>query len=110
MPNDIDDRLDFFISYSQADRDWALWITWVIEESGYSTLFQDWNFRGNFVLEMDRAHKLSRRTIAVISPEYLASHFSKPEWAARFSEDATGEHDLLIPVRVRECKITGLLR
>jgi hypothetical protein len=26
---------DFFISYTQADRDWAEWIGWVLEEAGY---------------------------------------------------------------------------
>ena len=33
---------------------WATWIAWVLEEAGYSVWFQDWDFKGNFVLEMDR--------------------------------------------------------
>jgi hypothetical protein len=101
---------DFFISFNKADRAWATWIAWVLEETGYTVWFQDWDFRGNFVLEMDRAHTLSRRTIAVLSPDYLASRFTKPEWAARFEQDSTSEHDLLIPVRVREAEPQGLLR
>ena len=79
------------------------------EEAGYSVFFQDWDFQGNFVLEMDKAHNQSRRTIAVLSPDYLASRFAAPEWAARFAQDATSEHDLLIPVRVRPCELEGLL-
>ena len=51
----------------------------------------------------------SRRTIAVLSPDYLTSRFTAPEWAARFAQDATSEHDLLIPVRVRPCELEGLL-
>ncbi len=101
---------DFFISFNKADRTWATWIAWVLEEAGYSVWFQDWDFRGNFILEMDRAHMLSRRTIAVLSPDYLTSRFTAPEWAARFAQDATSEHDLLIPVRVREAEPQGLLR
>jgi hypothetical protein len=58
---------------------------------------------------MDRAHTQSRRTIAVLSPDYLASRFTAPEWAARFAEDATSRHDRLIPVRVRSCALEGLL-
>jgi hypothetical protein len=58
---------------------------------------------------MDRAHTQSRRSIAVFSPTYLASRFTAPEWAARFAQDATSEHDLLIPVRVRPCELEGLL-
>jgi hypothetical protein len=26
---------DFFISYTQADRAWAEWMAWVLEETGY---------------------------------------------------------------------------
>ncbi len=28
---------DFFISYTQADRAWAEWIAWTLEEKGYTT-------------------------------------------------------------------------
>ena len=101
---------DFFISFNKADRAWAAWVAWVLEEEGYSVWFQDWDFQGNFVLEMDKAHARSRRTIVILSPDYLTSRFTAPEWAARFAEDATSEHDLLIPVRVREAEPQGLLR
>lgn len=100
---------DFFISFTGADRDWAAWIAWTTEEAGYSVWFQDWDFRGNFVLEMDRAHTRSRRTIAVLSPAYFESRFAAPEWAARFAEDGTSANDLLVPVRVVEFRPTGLL-
>jgi hypothetical protein len=100
---------DFFVSFNQADRSWATWIAWVLEEAGYTVFFQDWDFKGNFVLEMDRAHTQSRRTVAILSPDYLTSRFTAPEWAARFAQDATSKHDLLIPVRVRPCDLEGLL-
>jgi hypothetical protein len=103
------EQRDFFVSFNRADRAWAAWIAWALEEAGYSVFFQDWDFKGNFVLEMDKAHTQSRRTIAVLSPDYLTSRFTAPEWAARFAEDATSEHDLLIPVRVRPCELQGLL-
>lgn len=57
---------------------------------------------------MDKAHTQSRRTIAVLSPTYLTSCFTAPEWAARFAEDAQSQHDRLIPVRVRQCEPKGL--
>jgi hypothetical protein len=100
---------DFFISFTQADRAWAIWIAWTLERAGYSVFVQDWDFKGNFVLEMDRAHALSRRTIAVLSPDYFASRFTASEWTARFAEDAGSEYDLLIPVLVRPCEPKGLL-
>jgi TIR domain len=109
MSDAPDGKRDFFVSFTQADRSWATWIAWVLEDKGYSVFFQDWDFKGNFVLEMDKAHAQSRRTIAVLSPDYLTSRFAAPEWAARFAQDATSEHDLLLPVRVRPSDREGLL-
>src|SRR5512132_2291628 len=109
MTNTLDGKRDFFISFNNADRSWATWIAWVLEEKGYSVFFQDWDFKGNFVLEMDKVHQQSRRTLAVVSPNYFASSFTAPEWAARFKEEATSQYDLLIPVRVRECEPPSLL-
>ncbi|HJQ23982.1 MAG TPA: FxSxx-COOH system tetratricopeptide repeat protein [Blastocatellia bacterium] len=102
---------DFFISYNKADRRWAEWIAWQLEEAGYSTVIQAWDFRpgGNFVLDMQQATVQAKRTIAVLSPDYLAAQFTQPEWAAAFKKDPTGKKGTLLPVRVRECDIEGLL-
>ena len=102
---------DFFSSYNKADKAWAEWIAWELENEGFTCGLQAWDFRpgGNFVLEMDKAAKLASRTIAVLSPDYLTSQFTKPEWAAAFAQDPTGSKGILVPVRVRECKPEGLL-
>lgn len=101
----------FFVSYNKADRAWAEWIAWQLEHAGYTTILQAWDFRpgSNFVLEMQRAASEAERTIAVLSPDYLTSLFTQPEWAAAFAQDPTGEKGTLLPVRVRECKLDGLL-
>ncbi|HUK42855.1 MAG TPA: FxSxx-COOH system tetratricopeptide repeat protein [Candidatus Bathyarchaeia archaeon] len=101
----------FFISYNKADREWAEWIAWALDEAGYTTIIQAWDFGAgsNFVLEMDRAAKEAERTIAVLSPDYLTALYTQPEWAAAFAQDPTGEKRTLIPMRVRECKLQGLL-
>ena len=31
-------KRDFFISFNRADRAWATWIAWVLEETGYLVL------------------------------------------------------------------------
>jgi hypothetical protein len=102
---------NFFISYNRMDRLWAEWIAWQLEEAGYTTMLQAWDFRPgtNFVLAMHQAAVEAERTIAVLSPNYLDSHFAKPEWAAAFAQDPTGEKGLLLPVRVRTCNPKGLL-
>jgi tetratricopeptide (TPR) repeat protein len=115
----MDIRKDFFISYNKADRAWAEWIAWQLEETKkdegagyYTVVLQAWDFRpgSNFVLEMQQAASKTERTIAILSPDYLDAEFTQPEWAAAFTQDPRGEKRILLPVRVRECKPEGLLR
>ena len=56
MINASDGKRDFFVSFNQADRPWATWIAWTLEDAGYKVLFQDWDFAGNFVLKVDLAY------------------------------------------------------
>ncbi len=102
---------DFFISYNKVDRLWAEWIGWELEEAGYSTVIQAWDFKpgGNFVLEMDKAIQAAQCILAVLSPDYLEAHYTHPEWAAAFAQDPKGVKRTLIPVRIRECDLSGLL-
>lgn len=104
-------KYDFFISRNKADKGWAVWIAWQLDRAGYAVIVQDWDFGSgnNFVLRMQEAITSSNRTIAVLSPDFLKSEFTGPEWAAAFAEDPTGTKQKLIPVKVRRCSPTGLL-
>ena len=103
--------VDFFISYNHRDVRWAEWIAWQLEEHGYAARIQAWDFRpgANFVLEMQQAVTDAKRTIAVLSPHYLAAEFTQPEWASAFALDPTGKNRKLILVRVSPCDPPGLL-
>jgi hypothetical protein len=83
---------DFFISYNNADKKWAVWIAWQLEEAGFSTILQAWDFRpgANFVLKMQEASKEAERTIAIVSPNYLKAVYTQPEWATAFKRDPQG--------------------
>ncbi len=102
---------DFFVSYTSADKQWAEWIAYVLEEEHYSVILQAWDFRpgSNFILEMQEAAKKAARTIMVLSPNYLKSQFASPEWAAAFAKDPQGLMRKVIPVVVDECNPDGLL-
>ena len=102
---------DFFISFTRADSAWAEWIAWQLEGAGFSVTYQPWDFLPgrNFVSEMDKATKQSERTIAVLSQGYMRSGFGSAEWAAAFKQDPTGEKGKLIPIRVEEFELEGLL-
>jgi hypothetical protein len=100
MTDTLDDKRAFLVSFNKADRVWATWIAWVLEEAGYSVWFQDWDFRGNFVEHMNRAHTQAHRTLAVLSDHYFGSDFTLAEWSARFAQDPAAREDRLVPVKV----------
>jgi hypothetical protein len=104
-------RWDFFISYTQADRAWAEWIAWVLEEEGRKVLVQAWDFvpGTNWVQRMQDGVARSERTIAVLSPDYLESEYGTAEWERAWASDPLGEQRKLLVTRVRECDRPGFL-
>jgi hypothetical protein len=105
------DRADFFVSYTSVDERWAVWISHVLEDAGFTVKVQAWDIRpgSNFVVEMHEAARTCERVIAVLSPDYLAARFPKPEWASAFAGDPEGLNRRLVPIMVRECRPDGLL-
>lgn len=103
---------DFFISYTHADQAWAQGIGDWLDEAGFSIVVQSIDFvaGSNFILEMHTASEKTRHVILVLSPDYLLARFPEAEWTAAFAKDPTNKNRTLIPVRVRECEPTGLLR
>lgn len=79
---DTPEGWDFFISYTQADRAWAEWIAWVLEEDGHKILVQAWDFApgSNWIQGMQAGVTRAARTIAVLSPAYLESEYGTAEW------------------------------
>jgi len=102
---------DFFISYTQADRAWAEWMAWVLEEDGYKVLIQAWDFvaGSNWVQGMRAGVSGAARTIAVLSADYLASEYGTAEWEAAWAADPLGAERKLLTVRVKDCDRPDLL-
>jgi hypothetical protein len=106
-------RVDFFVSYTQADRAWAEWIGWQLQQAGYTVTVQAWDFLPgtDWVHQMHTAVQRAEHTLAVLSPAYLeSSEFGEAEWRVAFAADPSGEGRRLIPVRVLECRPEGLLK
>jgi hypothetical protein len=99
------------VSYTQADLAWAEWIAWTLEEDGYRVLVQAWDFvpGSNWVQKMQDGVRDARRTVAVLSPEYLQSVYGSAEWQAAWAQNPTGSESKLLPVRVKQCDRPGLL-
>lgn len=99
------------MSYTQADRAWAEWIAWVLEEDGHRVLVQAWDFvpGSNWTLGMQDGVRWATHTIAVFSDDYLGSVFGQAEWLAAWRDDPQGAKRKLLPVRVGECERPGLV-
>ncbi|MGJ3252361.1 MAG: toll/interleukin-1 receptor domain-containing protein [Elainellaceae cyanobacterium] len=67
-----------FISYTKADRAWAEWIAWTLEEAGYSVVIDIWDFRGGHdsVQKMHEASIECEKLIAVLSEDYLQATYT----------------------------------
>ena len=103
---------DFFVSYTGADSEWAIWIAQELEREGFTTLIQAWDFAAGsgFIEHMHRGIQQCGRMIAVLSPMYLKSSMAAAEWQAVLAEDPLGTKGKLIPVRVKEVDPPGLLK
>lgn len=102
---------DFFLSYAQEDEGWASWAAWVLEEAGYQTLIQAWDFvpGSHYMLRMEEGFQKAARTIAVVSNAYLSSVYGKHEWMTAFRADPEGFARKLVPIRIEDCARPGLL-
>lgn len=111
LVTDVEDGWDFFISYTQADRAWAEWIAWTLEEDGHRVLVQAWDFvpGSNWTQYMQDGATKAERTIAVLSADYLESQFGTAEWLAAWMHDPSGRDRKLLTVRVAECERPGFL-
>ena len=67
--------VDFFVSYTSADRPWAEWIAWELEQAGHSVIVQAWDMQpgSNFVAGDGRSDAGGERTMAVLSPAFVES-------------------------------------
>ncbi|KPM52543.1 TIR protein [Frankia sp. CcI49] len=108
---DGDARWDFFVSYTQADRSWAEWISWKLEEDGYRVLVQAWDLvpGTNWVFGMQEGVTRSERTLAVLSTAYTKSVYGSAEWQAAWRADPTGARRKLLVARVEDCDRPGML-
>ncbi|MER7851779.1 TIR domain-containing protein [Streptomyces griseobrunneus] len=101
----------FFISYSPADEAWASWIAWTLEEAGFRTVIQAWDFvaGSNFIDYMDRGVSESVAVIAVLSRNYQGSRYGRMEWQAALRSEPDQPDRRLLTVRVDEAPVEGLL-
>jgi tetratricopeptide (TPR) repeat protein len=88
----------YFISYAGADRPWAEWVAWHLEESGHSTVLDvwDWDTGDDFVQRMDEGLRRADAVVALFSTAYFErGRWTQEEWSA-----VVARRDRLIPLAV----------
>ena len=101
-----------FISYTGVDLAWAEWIAHQLEEAGYRITMQGRDFvpGTNFVELIDRGLRQAAVVVCVLSRAYQLSDFGRREWQAVYASTIDSEARLrLLPVRVEDCVVDGLL-
>ncbi|MDI5974155.1 TIR domain-containing protein [Streptomyces sp. SL13] len=102
---------DFFISYTPTDEKWAVWIAATLENAGFRTMLQAWDFvpSDNFIERIDSGITESSVIIAVLSPRYLQSRYGRMEWQSAFRSSPDDPQRRLLPILVEDCELDGLL-
>ncbi|MCX5367239.1 FxSxx-COOH system tetratricopeptide repeat protein [Streptomyces sp. NBC_00124] len=96
----------WFVSHAGADRAWAEWIAWQLEDAGHRVEldYWDWGAGDNFVLRMNAALERGRM-LALFSPAYFElDRFTTPEWTA-----VMARKEKIVPVRIAEATPPAIL-
>ena len=96
------EKRDFFISYTNTDEVWAIWIANVLKANGYSAYVQvlDIGPGDNFLEKMNEFLKNSKNFIAIWSKDYSKSWYCMKEMEAAFKACHEKRMDSLLPVRL----------
>lgn len=103
----MSEKIDFFISHSHVDKQWAEWIANFLEQEGYSTFWGDRDLKvgDNFVSIIQEYIEKADKLIAVFSPSYFSSTFCQAEVSAMLAKKKNG----IIPVKVSDAQPIGEL-
>ena len=96
------EQRDFFISYTNADEAWAVWIANVLKSNGYTVYIQALDIKpgDNFLDKMNEFLKNSKNFIAVWSERYPKSRFCMAELQSAFYAWNQETMNCLLPVRI----------
>lgn len=106
--------MDFFICHNEADKQWAEWISWQLEQAGYKVWNPDWDILPgqNEILAIDKAlddasaQQTERRMILLLSPNFGGSSYQEVSRTSIQALDPDGSKGLLIPVKISD-KVNG---
>lgn len=108
MPAAPSFEYDVFISYSGRDAAWVHnYLLPRIENAGLRTFIdrRDFDVGALNIKEIERGISRSRRTLAVLTPHYVASEWCELETVLLQTESPTNKGNRLIPLLLKECPL-----
>lgn len=108
MTNSTEYKYDAFISYSHGDQDWVRdTLLPTLEQNGINAIidYRDFEAGAPSITEMERAVKESRKTILVLTPNYIKSSWSEFELALAGTLDPAGRERRILPILLEKCEI-----
>jgi hypothetical protein len=108
----MDARWDFFVSYAQPDRQWADWTVHLLREAGYRVFFaRDIGVGESWIQQVGDALERSSKMILLLSAAYLEPDRTSTamEWQAFMAKNHHSADRNIVPIRIEQCDVTGLL-
>ena len=101
-------KYDAFVSYSHVDEKWVReWLVARLEDLGLRICIDYRDFRPGApsVTEIERAITQSKKTLVILTPQYIKSKWAEFENALVQSLDPNAEQRRLIPVFLEKCEL-----
>ncbi|KOU60592.1 hypothetical protein ADK57_29790 [Streptomyces sp. MMG1533] len=96
-----------FVSHAGADRAWAEWVAWQLQDAGYEVELDVWHWGAgeNFVLRMNQALEQGRM-VALFSEAYFdTARFTTEEWTA-----VLAAREKWVPVRIEAVSVPPIVK
>ena len=105
-------NFDVFISYSHKDKDWVRnWLLPKLEAARVSYCIDDDHFDIGVaaLINMERAVERSRKTLLVLSDNWVDSEYTNFEALLLQTEDPIGLRQTFLPLKLDDCKLSRRL-
>lgn len=104
---------DVFISYSHSNKKWVQgWLLPHLRRAGVKVCIDQDCFEPGapIITEIERATLVSRKTLLVLTPNYLKSEWTELETILTASQDPAARRRKLLPVMIEKCELTLRLK
>jgi hypothetical protein len=111
-PESREEKVNFFVSYTSSDEDFAKWVAWELGRADFTYRIQAEHFGpgSRFIQEMREALQNSEQVIAIISPKYFESPYASLELNSAIAADPLGKARKVIPVRIEKFQMPEIFR